>query len=132
MRQWAWGLEKDSGWVEHGPTALSRRNLQSSIGNRQFPSRLYQRVHVIQIPQQRGLAGRRQAELGAGRAAVKRLETRDVAGFLELARVHAQVAVGGLQQLLQVGEAEDRRRGQRADDAEPETLVDQAIEMVGR
>ena len=53
----------------------------------------------------------------------------DVLRVLELARVHAQVAVGRLQQPLEIVERQPIVHRQRADDAEPQTLVDQPIEV---
>ena len=44
----------------------------------------------------------------------------DVAGLFELARVDAEVAVGGFEQAAEVVEAERVVDGERADDAEAE------------
>ena len=43
--------------------------------------------------------------------------------------MHAQVAVGGLEHALEVVEAERIVGGERADDAEADALVNQAIEF---
>ena len=50
-------------------------------------------------------------------------------GVFELARVDAQVAVGRLQQPLQIVERQPLVHRQRADDAEPQPLVNQPIEL---
>src|SRR5262249_41160486 len=70
-----------------------------------------------------------QAVFGPRHAAVERLVAGDVLRVLELARVDAQVAVGGLQQPLQVVEREPLVGRERADDPEPEPFVDDAIEV---
>src|SRR3989454_1395894 len=85
-------------------------------------------LHVIQIPLQGSAARRRQAVLGLRQPPVKRFAARDVGRFFELARVYAQVAVGGLQQRLQLIEGERVIDRQRAHDPQPHPLVDQAVE----
>ena len=78
---------------------------------------------------ERAAAGGGQPILGARHASLERLLARDVLRVLELARVDAQVAVGRLQQALQIVEREPLVHRQRADDAKPQPLVDQAIEL---
>jgi len=53
----------------------------------------------------------------------------DVAGVLKLAGVHAEVAVAGVKQALEIGEAEGVVDSERADDAEAKPLVDDAVEL---
>jgi len=53
----------------------------------------------------------------------------DVAGVLKLAGVHAEVAVGGVKQALEIGEAEGVVDSESADDAEAKPLVDDAVEL---
>src|SRR4051794_30149648 len=60
------------------------------------------RLHVGQVTLQRPPAGGAQAVLGARHPALERLGAHDVSGLFELARVHAQVAIGGLQQPLEL------------------------------
>ncbi len=64
-----------------------------------------------------------------GMRPVERLVAGDVLRVLELARVHAQVAVGRVQQALQIVERQPLVHRQRADDAEAQALVNQAIEV---
>jgi hypothetical protein len=45
--------------------------------------------------------------------------------------VRAQVAVGGAEQLLEIGERERAVYGERAHDSEPDSLVNQPIELQG-
>src|SRR5512147_1390516 len=90
-----------------------------------------QGFHVIEIPLQRPAAGSGQAVFGAGRAALERLGAGDVVGVLELARMHAEVAVGDLEQTLELVEAGPLHTGERRHDAQADPLVDQAIELGG-
>jgi len=53
----------------------------------------------------------------------------DVAGVLKLAGVHAEVAVAGVKQALEIGEAEGVVDSESADDAEAKPLVDDAVEL---
>ena len=94
-----------------------------------------ERLHVGQVALQRAPSRGAQAVLGAGHPALERLGAGDVAGLLELAGVHAQVAVGGLQQPLELVEGERLVDRERAHDGEPHPLVDEAVELersVGR
>src|SRR5438876_773768 len=63
-----------------------------------------QRLHVIQIALERPATRRREPVLGLGRASRERLGAQHVLRLFELARVHAQIAVAGLEQGLEVGE----------------------------
>src|SRR5579864_5165807 len=85
--------------------------------------------HVIEVTLERPLAGGGQAVLGLRQAADEGLVALDVTGLFELARVHAEIAVGGAQQALQVVEAQPLVHGQRRDDPQPHALVDQAVEL---
>src|SRR2546426_7297549 len=106
-----------------------------SIGRKNFsgpglalPRGPNQCLHVIEIPLQGSAARRRQAVLRLRQPPVERFAARDVGRFFELARVYAQVAVGGLQQRLQLIEGERVIDRQRAHDPQPHPLVDQAVE----
>src|SRR5262245_49103265 len=88
-----------------------------------------QSLHVIEIAFERAAAGGAQAIVGAGRAAFERLLADDVAGLLELARVQAEIAVGGAQQILELAKRKRLVGGQGAHHAEPDALVDEAIEL---
>src|SRR6266566_9025600 len=71
-----------------------------------------QRLHVIKVALEGAPAGRRQAVLGLRQASIKRLRAVNVLSFFELARVHAEVAVSGLEQGFQLveGERSEERR----------------------
>src|SRR6266540_778043 len=88
-----------------------------------------QRFHVVEIALQRAPSMRGEAVLGLGHAPGERLHARHVLRFLELASVHAQVAVGRVEQALQLVERETLIHRQRADDREALALVDQPIEL---
>src|SRR5260370_42713287 len=83
--------------------------------------------HVIEVALERPLAGGRQAVLGLRQAADERLVALDVAGLFELARVYAEVAVGGAQQALEIVEAQALLHGQRRDDPQPHALAGRAV-----
>src|SRR5207247_925046 len=51
-----------------------------------------------------------------------------VAGVLELARVHAEVAVGRLQQSLEIVERQRLDGGQRADHSQPQAVMQERVE----
>src|SRR5881394_49637 len=88
-----------------------------------------QRFHVVEIALQRAPAMRGEAILGLGHAPGERLHAGHVLRFLELARVHAQVAVGRVEQAFELVERETLIHGERADDREAHALVDQPIEL---
>src|SRR6202051_3300644 len=85
--------------------------------------------HVIEVTLERPLAGGGQAVFGLRQTADERLVALDVTGLFELARVHAEVAVRGAQQALEIVEAQPLVHGQRRDDPQPHALVDQAVEL---
>src|SRR5207249_5535433 len=82
-----------------------------------------------QILLERAAAGRGQAVLRARNASLEHLVARDVLRVLELARMDAEIAVGRLQQPLQVVERQPLVHRQRTDDAETKTLVNEPIEL---
>src|SRR2546426_12496623 len=86
-----------------------------------------ERLHVIKVALEGAPAGRRQAVLGLRQAAIERFRAMDILGFFELARVHAKVAVGGLEQGFQLVEGERAIDGESADNAEADALVDEAV-----
>src|SRR5688500_2403581 len=96
-----------------------------------IPGGADQRFHVIEIPLERTAPAGGETILCLGHTPLERLGARDIIGFLELARVDAQVAVRRLHQLFQVAEAEGIIHGERADDSKPQTLVNETVEGVG-
>src|SRR5580658_8588930 len=66
------------------------------------PHGVDERFHVIEIPLKRAPSGGRQLELRLRHAAFERFLAGEVAGFLEFARMHAEVAIGGVEKLLKV------------------------------
>src|SRR2546422_3202972 len=90
-----------------------------------------QRFHVVQVALQRAPPGGGEAILGLGNPPLERLGARDVLCLLEPARVHAQVPVRGLEQGLELVEAQQIVHGERAHDAEAPPLVDQPVELGG-
>src|SRR5690606_10489906 len=89
-----------------------------------------QRFHVIEIALEYPPPFRSQAVLGFRNASRKRLAARDVARFFELASVAAQVPVGRLPELLEHREGHALVHAESAHDAEPDSLVDQPVEIL--
>lgn len=81
-------------------------------------------LHVIQVALQGFPAGCGEPIFRFGQPAVKRLGTQNVIGFLELPGMHAQVAIGGLQQGLELVEGQRTIHGESTDDAQADALVD--------
>src|SRR5881296_2428146 len=90
-----------------------------------------QRFHVVQVALQRAPPGSGEPILGLRNPPLERLGAGDVLRLLEPARVHAQVAVRGLEQRLELVEAQRIVHGERAHDAEADPLVDQPVELGG-
>src|SRR5271156_5048332 len=88
-----------------------------------------QSFHVVQILFQRAATGARQAIFGFRHAPVESFRTAQIAGVFQLARMDAQVAVRGAQQLFQLVESERFVHGERADDSKARTLVDQTVQI---
>src|SRR5580704_13399073 len=84
--------------------------------------------HVVEVTLQGPAAGRRQAVFGPRHPPREALGTGDIPRLLQLAGVDAQIAVGRVHQLLQLVEAEGGIHRQRAHDAKPEPLMNEAIE----
>src|ERR1051326_3096273 len=93
------------------------------------PRRADNALHVVEVVLQRAAAAGRQPVLGPRNASVERLGAVDVLGLFQLARVHAQVAVGRVEQRLQLVERELAVYRQRAQDAKTHALVDQPVEV---
>src|SRR5262245_34979635 len=85
-----------------------------------------------QILIERTAAGCRQPVLGPGQAAVERLVAGDIARFLELAGMDAEVAVRRVEQTLQLVERQAVVDRERADDAKAKALVNHTIERERR
>src|SRR5436305_6928632 len=86
--------------------------------------------HVAEITFQGPPAGGRQTVFGFGRASVKGLRAMDVTSVFELARVHAQIAVGRANGVLELVERERFIDRQRADYPQAQPLVNQTIDFV--
>src|SRR5687767_11293012 len=85
---------------------------------------------MVEISLERPAPRCREPILRLRHPSLERFRARDVLGFLQLARVDAQVSVGRVHQLLQVAEAQRVVDRKSADDAEPEALVYETIELV--
>src|SRR5258708_1695001 len=87
-----------------------------------------QRFHVIEIPLERTAPVRGDGVLRLRHPSLERLLAQDVLSFLQLARMDAEIAVGGSQQRLEVAEAHSLVHGERAQDAEAHPLVNEPVE----
>src|SRR5947199_4002673 len=107
------------------------REAASSDPRSPLPRGLDDRFHVVEVALQRPPSRGGQPVFGLRHPPLEILLTGDVAGLLELAGMDAQVAVGRLEQLLEVVEAQVVVDRQRADDPQPHSLVDEAVEVEG-
>src|ERR1700735_1911364 len=94
-----------------------------------FSRRLDQSFHVIQIFFQGAPTRGRKAILSFGNPAGEGFRASDIAGILQLSRVHAQDAVRRASHLLQLLERQKSMYNGRAYDSEPCALVDPPIEI---
>src|SRR5580658_9592014 len=85
--------------------------------------------HLIEILGQGAASGGGEAVLGAGAAAFAELDAGNVLRFLEFAGMHAAIAVGSLQDALEIVEGEGFVSGKRADDAQANAFMNQAVEF---
>src|SRR5690242_20241886 len=97
-----------------------------------FASCTDQGFHMTQIFFECFATGGAEAVLGLGHASGEGLRARDIAGVFELARVDADVAVCGAEELFEFIERERTIYGQSADDAETRALVNQPVEVCRR
>src|ERR1700722_3044792 len=87
-----------------------------------------QRLHVIQIAFQ-GFAPRgSQPVFGLGQTPVERFRAQDVVGFFELSGMDAEISVGGFQQRFKFVKGQRAIYGERADDAQADSLMNQPIQ----
>ena len=90
---------------------------------------LDERFHMAEVTLQSSTTRGSQFVFGFWQPAFEIFRTRDISGFFEFARVDAEIAVGCIQQALKITEAQSFIRGERADDAEAQALVDQTIQI---
>src|SRR5579863_6752651 len=83
---------------------------------------------MVEVAVKCGASGGGETVDGLGAATVEGLQAADVLGFLELARVGAQVAVADIEQGLELAEGKLVAYRERAHDPEPHPLVDEPVE----
>src|SRR5829696_9340112 len=93
-----------------------------------FPDGANERLHVVDVPLQGTTAVRGELVFSPRHAALERLCARDVLRVLELARVDAQVSVGGAEQELEIVERHRVVRGEPAHDPQSHAFMDQAVQ----
>lgn len=91
-----------------------------------------QRFHVTQIFLERAATGGGQFVFGLRQASLEKLRAGNVACLFEFARVHTQVSIGRTHQTLQIAEGQRFIRREGTDDPEPQSLVNQTIEVWSR
>src|SRR6266705_2334079 len=102
--------------------------------NREFSSLARsadERFHMVEVAFESAASSRGEAIFRFGHASFEGLEAGDIRRILEPSRVHTDVAVGGLEQFLEVAEGKRFVDGESADDAEPHALVDKLVEVGG-
>src|SRR5262245_34889061 len=106
------------------PRAKKRRHSPLSM-----TSLLNQAFHVAQIIFERAAAGRAQFVFGFRNTALKKLCTNNVSRILELARMDAQIAIGGTHQSFEIIKCKAVVSGESADDTESQSFVNQPIKL---
>src|SRR4051812_7364847 len=93
-----------------------------------FARRANQRFHVIEVALERATTGGRDRVFRFRHATLEGLLAQHVLRFLELAGVDAEIAVRRPQQRFQIAEAHPLVDGERAENAETHTLVNEPVE----
>src|SRR5580704_15461038 len=88
-----------------------------------------ERFHVVEIALERFSTGGSESILGAGHPPLERFGAGNVRGLFQLAGVDAEVAVGGIEQFLQLIESERLVDGKRAQNAQTKPFVDESVEL---
>jgi hypothetical protein len=84
---------------------------------------------MIKVAFEGAPAGRSQPVIGLWEATFEVFVASNVTGFLELARMNAQVAVSSAQKPLEIIKTERLIHSQSADDSKPHALVNQAVQV---
>ena len=95
-----------------------------------IPHAANQCFHVIEITLERPATGSGQTVLGLGRASLKRFRTADITRVFQLPGMHAEIAVGGLDQVLELVEGERFVGRQRADNSQPQPFMNHPIDLM--
>src|SRR5262245_23041050 len=85
--------------------------------------------HVFEVPLQRLPSRGAQPVFSPGEPTFERLGASDVPGLFQLPSVHAQVAVGSLEQPLQLVERQGLVYRQRAHNGQPHPLVNEPVQL---
>src|ERR1035441_8609349 len=96
-----------------------------------FPRGLDECFHVVQVALQRTPPGGRQPIIGARHAAGEALGAVHVPGLFQLPCMNTEVTVGSIQQFLEFAEGQRRVHSERAENAQAEAFVNQAVELGG-
>src|SRR5688500_3485188 len=86
-----------------------------------------QPFHVREVALQRLPPSPGEPELGSRHPAFEGFVAAQVSRFLQLAGMHAQIAVGGAEQMLELVEGEGLVDRERTHDRQPDPLVDQPV-----
>src|ERR1041384_5435852 len=84
---------------------------------------------MIEIALEGLASGRGQTVFSLRRAAFERFRAADVTRVFQLARMHTQVAVARFYRGLQLVESHRLMRRERADNSQPQTLMNHAIDF---
>jgi hypothetical protein len=94
-----------------------------------FAGALNKRFHFGEVGFEGFAAGGGEFVFRSGNAALEAFVANDVAGILEFAGMHTEVAVGGVKEAFEIREAQRVVDGEGADDAEAKAFVDDAVEV---
>src|SRR5579864_4788914 len=111
------------------PAPAASANLPSTLISVLFPRHPDPLLHLIQILRQRRASLRREPVLRPRHASLEEFHARDVFRFFQLARMHAQISVGGLEHALQVVKAQRIVSRQRTHNPQPDTLMNQSVQF---
>src|SRR5215471_7939907 len=112
----------------------AQTTLQCKVATQKFlplalAGRANQSFHVIKVTLQGFASCSCQAILRLGRAALEGFCANDVVRLFQFSRVHTQIAIGCFQKSLEFVERERAIHRKRANDAEADVLVNQAVEI---
>src|SRR5438105_13923124 len=84
----------------------------------------------IEIIIERGASARGELVSGPWLTRLHALHAGNVTSLFQAAGLHAEVAIGGLQKVAQLGEGEGVVHRQAADDPQPQALMDELVQLI--
>lgn len=87
--------------------------------------------HVAEVVFESLSTGVGDAIFGLGHTTLKAFAAHNVVNFLQLARMNAEIAVTGIEELFELGKCKHIAHRKSADNAETHALVDERIQFEG-